>query len=249
MKDRVERLKSEIGAAEQKKIDILFAATEELMALYGQDRSAANLKNWQAADDALERAISSLEQRHFAKEPDYPHLMAAVAALNADGYKVSKSKVYRDKSLGLIREEPDGTVRSSEVVAYVTRAGLEKKADVATGAVDKMHALKTRKEIERLEAQTAKARFELEKEKGKYILKADAKTEFALKLGTVESVYKNIIRTRSADYIGTVGGDPGKAAMLTALLYADLDEVLNGVCDLDSIDIEILITDENETGP
>lgn len=239
MSDLIDKLTGIASDAEITKLRILASAQEDLMSAYGSDRSATNLKNWQAAEEALQKSMDALNAKYFSKEPGFSDMMDVVEFLNAEGYKVSKSKLYRDRDAGLIRMESDGTVIRSEAIAYVTRAGLEKMADRAAGMIDKMHKRKTEAEIDRLEAQAQKVKFELEKERGKYLLKTDVKTEFALKLGAVESVFRSLLRTKATDYISVVGGKPEKAGIFLDLIFADLDDVLNQMCALEELGIDL----------
>lgn len=238
MKDRVDRIVAVAAANEIAKIEMLLSAHDDLMAAYGGDRSAANLKNWQAAEEALEKAVSTAEAKYFSEDPAFGNLMEVVAFLQDEGYKIKKSTLYLHRDKGLIRVDPDGSVKRAEAIAYITKAQLEKISD-RSGNVDKLHERKAVAEAERTEVQAKKLKFELEKDLGKYLLKTDVKTEFALKLGAFESIFRNIIRTRSTDYIGVVGGKAEKAQLLVNLIYADMDEVLNGVCDLGELDIEL----------
>lgn len=224
---------------ETRELDILIRAVEETCKAYENDFSATKKRDWDAAKDGLKACIDKIEQNHFSADPAFNNIMAVVEFLQSEGYKIKKSKLYIDKDKGLLRVSPDGTVSHAEAMAYITRSGLEKLSDRASGLVDDMHAKKTRKEIERLEVQTEKARFDMDREKGKYLLKTDVRTEFALKLGAFESIFRNIIRTRAADYIGAVGGKPEKSQLLVDFIYSDLDEVINGVCNLEDIDIEL----------
>ncbi|MDX9788903.1 MAG: hypothetical protein RBT11_19155 [Desulfobacterales bacterium] len=238
-KEIIEKLIEAASEAEAAKLRVLTAANEDLVAAYISDRSAANLKNWQATEEALQRTIESLNAKYFSEQPVFPNIMAVVEYLQAEGYKIKKSKVYKDRDAGLIRVDPDGTITHSEASAYITRAGLEKLSDRAAGQVDMLHARKTKVEIERLEAQTEKAKFEIEKERGKYLLKTDVKTEFALKLGAVESIFRGLLRTKATDYISIAGGNPQKAGVFLDMIYADLDDVLNQMCALEEFGIDL----------
>lgn len=235
----LERMYNAADPQETRELDILCRAVEETCKAYENDFSASKKRDWDAARDGLKECVARIEQKYFSANLAFSNLMAVVEFLQSEGYKIKKSKLYIDKDKGLLRVNPDGTVSHAEAMAYITRAGLEKISDRVSGQVDEMHARKTKKEIERLEVQTEKARFELEKERGKYLLKTDVKTEFALKLGAVESVFRSLLRTKATDYISRVGGNPQKADLFLDMVFADLDDVLNQMCALEELEIEI----------
>lgn len=108
--EQIERIHEKTTPAENKKLDVLQTAYDELLDAYSKDRSAANLKNWQAAEAALGQAIKDLEAKYFAEDPAFPNIMAVVGFLQEEGYKIKKSTVYQHRDKGLINVEPNGTI-------------------------------------------------------------------------------------------------------------------------------------------
>jgi hypothetical protein len=69
--------------------------------------------------------------------------------------------------------------------------------------------------------------FDLEKEQGKYIPKADFESELAARAAVLESGFRNLFNIRIREWIALVNGKPERAADLMAALNRGLDEQLN----------------------
>ena len=153
----------------------------------------------------------------------FPSLLAAMENLASAGYKISKSKIYRDKDKNFIRVNTDGTVPETEVRAYA--ATLERKG----GSIDDLndiHNRKTGKEIERLEEQIRKLRFDREKEQGKFIPRGEFESELAARAAVFDSGFRHAFNVKAREWIALVGGKPEKAADFLLALNQALDEQL-----------------------
>lgn len=241
-KDMVDKLKALACDSDRMVLEVLFLAREKTFTEYASDSSKAKLVEWQAAEKALKEKVDALSSVLFinpAGEP-FKNLTGVFEFLKAAGYKVSKRKTYADAESGLIKMNPDRTINESEARAYAERFLKKvKSGNQDNGELDGIYKEKAAAELEYLKAKNEKIQFDLEKERGKYLLKTDVRTEFALKLGALDSIFRNIIRTRAADYAAIVGGNPGKTHLMVNLLYEGLDEALNGACSLEELEIEL----------
>jgi hypothetical protein len=148
-------------------------------------------------------------------------LHEVVSHLDAAGFRISKSKIYRDKEKGFIRVNPEnGSVPETEVRAYA--ASLDRK-DGDIGDMSDIHAKKTAKEVEKLEEQIKKARFEREKEEGLYIPKKDFEAELSARAVVLESGLKHQYNMKVREWIAIVSGRPEKAADLLQQMNESLD--------------------------
>ena len=134
------------------------------------------------------------------KKQTFKSVAAVIRFFKIKGYEVEKSKVYQDKRKGLLRSDENGTISEDEALAYVVRSELGKVGD-AVAEIDQYAGVRSKKEIEKLEVQTEKLRFELDKERGKYILKEDIRLQVAMKLGALEAGIKNTVRVNAAGKI------------------------------------------------
>ncbi len=223
---------------ERQDLELLQRAIQQTQKAYQEEFSAANKKNWDAAKDGLADLLAELNAKYFGEAPAFRNLSAVLVHLQDDGYKIQKTKLYDDKKAGLITVQPDGSVRQDDVLAYVAKVDLKKTSDNG-GQLDALNAQEKKLQIQKLQAQTEKYEFDLEKEKGNYIPKSDARMEFAIKIGVFESGFKNLVRTNAVDWTVKTGGDVKKVNMLIELIFADIDELLNEMGTMEEIGVVI----------
>lgn len=205
---------------------------------YQESPTRANSNNLEAARDTLEQKKQELTQKYFPakNDSDFSSLREAVRHLQQAGYKISKSKISRDKGKNLIKVNKDGTVPETEVRAYA--ATLERTA----GSIDDLndiHNRKTSKEIERLDEQIAKLRFEREKDQGRYVPKAEVDQKIISTLIILDVSFRQIMDMNMSDICHILGGDVKK--LNSAKDYVDdlLDEMMNKLARTDSFSIKI----------
>lgn len=140
------------------------------------------------------------------------------------GYRVSKSKIGRDLKALRIDKNSDGIYSQKVILEYA--ATLERKGDDGAGPAE-LQAKKSAMEIDLLGLKTAKFEFEIDKERGKYILKKDFNAELAARAVVLESGFQHYFATRAREMIAAVGGKIDKTADLLELLNQGLNEQLN----------------------
>lgn len=212
---------------------------EKAQKRYDGDQSKGNLADWQASEKALEDMVRRLDQKYFPQEPVLENILAAVGFLNSQGYKLSKSKAYNDAKSGMLKVRDDKTITESEALAYAARVGLEKVVPGASGSVEEMQTRKIEAELNLSKAREEKLRFELERERGKYLLKTDVAVENATKFGAIEAGIKHLMRTKVADFIAMVGGDGKKAPELVDEFNNHVDLVFSRFCNAQALTVEI----------
>ena len=193
---------------------------------YQESPTRANSNNLDAARETLEQKKQELTQKYFPEKSrsDFASLFAVVDHLSSAGFKISKSKIYRDKDKNRIKINQDGTVPETEVRAYA--ATLERKeGDI--GDLNDIHTRKTAKEIERLDEQVKKIKFENAKEQGKYIPRVDFEAELAARAGVFDTGFRHAFDMHVREWIALVGGKPEKSADFLLALNRVLDEQLN----------------------
>jgi len=234
--NRIQRLQKILTPAELGDAIIFYNAVNASRITYNEEPTAKNKQDWEAARDGLDKTLATLEETHFPTEPMFDNIMAAVKHLQAEGYKVKKSKVYNDKKKGLLFAQPDGRIRESDLLAYIARAGLTRLTD-ADGNLDGLHAEKSQKEIEKLTAQVAKLQFDLDKDRAKYMLRADFSAEMAARAVVLEANFKNFLRTHLLDVIQITNGKPSKTQAALDFMLARLDEFLNEYANTETFQI------------
>ncbi len=233
-----EKLLEAANETEKIELKIFKNAVIQNLKNYQESPTRANSNNLEAARDTLEQKKQELTQKYFPakNDSDFSSLREAVRHLQQAGYKISKSKISRDKGKNLIKVNKDGTVPETEVRAYA--ATLERTA----GSIDDLndiHNRKTSKEIERLDEQIAKLRFEREKDQGRYVPKAEVDQKIISTLIILDVSFRQIMDMNMSDICHILGGDVKK--LNSAKDYVDdlLDEMMNKLARTDSFSIKI----------
>lgn len=193
---------------------------------YQQDPTKAAKNNLDAAKDALEKKKEELIRKYFpeVQGPVFESTLQVLHHLFNAGYKVSDSKIYRDKSSGLLKVNADGTVAEAEVRAY---AATLKRRDGDIDDLSDLSAQKTDKEINILKIKEQRMQFELDKETGRYIPRKDFEAEMAARGVVLETGLRHFFSVKAREIIALVGGKVEKTPDLLQALNEGLDEQLN----------------------
>jgi hypothetical protein len=239
-KSRIEKIIERCTPDEKIRVTTLYNGSLKALKAYQERGDAASLRDWEAAEAALLRLVEEIEARLYPAEPPLKNLTAACQALQEEGWKIKKSKLYQDAKTGKLRVQPDRTVLRADLDSYVLRAGLE-RVGVAehSGKIEQGQAEKLELENAKLRKQVEKLEWELARDKGKYLLKEDVRVEVALKIAALEAGLKHWMRTGAADMVYAVGGEPAKARVLINLYEARLDELLDEMGRLEELALEV----------
>ena len=213
-RDLIDKILSKADGGDNAALTTLYNGCMTALKRYEGDQSKASLADWQASEKALKEMVGRLEQKYYPHQPVLESVLAAVGYLNSQGYKLSKSKAYKDAKAGLLKVRGDKTVTEAEALAYAARVGLEKVVPGTSGSAEEIQARKIEAELSLSRAREEKLRFELERERGKYLLKTDVAVENATKFGAIEAGIKHLMRTKALEFIALVGGDGKKAPEL-----------------------------------
>lgn len=239
-KSRIEKLFEIVTPDVKAKLGMLYNATVTCLKEYQATNSAPRLRDWQAAEDALERMVTGLEARYLAKPPALDSLMDAVRFLKEEGYKIGKSKAYQDREAGKIKVQPDGSVLESDALAYAVQAGLKKIGNGRNS--DKLEVIaekRAQEELDLTRARREKIEFETEKDRGLYIKKEEVELRTAIKIAAFESGFKHAIRTSATDWLVALGGDIKKTQLLCDLIYPVIDDLLDQMGKMEEISVVI----------
>lgn len=164
------------------------------------------------------------EKRLDSTEEVFKSQREIVRYLDRLGFKISKSKLSRDKKRGLIKVNEDGTISKGQIIEY--SASLERKgADEAPPA--ELQAKKTAREIDILELRADRIQFEMARDKKKYIPRKDFDAELAARAVVLESGLRHFFSVKVREMIALVGGKVEKTADFLQALNDGLDEQLN----------------------
>jgi hypothetical protein len=222
----IEKLLKKADKQDSIELQVFHNAVIKTFKNYQDDPTKANKNNIDAAREIFEQKKKELTQKYFPEKNSahFSSLREVVRHLQQTGYKVSQSKISRDKIKNLIKVNSDGTVPETEVRAYTaTLTRVEGNID----DLNDIHAKKTSREVDRLDEQIAKLKFERKKEEGKYIPKADFEAELAARAAVFDTGFRHAFNIHAREWIALVGGKPEKSADFLQSLNKILDEQLN----------------------
>lgn len=233
MDAKIAQLQGTATAGELAEIDVLKRAVDETLAAYQADFTAARRRNWEDAKQGLAEAVERVYEKYFPSEEVFPHLMAALAYLQDEGWKVSKSKIYQDAANGLVKTLDKNRIAESALLAYAYEH--LKPSEDGRQAIDLKPYLEKEKQLDISikERKDAREAFEFEKELGKWLPKKDLGLEFAARAGWMDSQLDSMIRSKAIEWIQLVGGNPRKEQLLVDAILAEKDLVLNDYANMD----------------
>ena len=230
----------------QIELKVLHNAVVSCIKDYQNDSTASRLKDWKAAEKALDEKIDVLWSQHFGL-PDNQKIETVADVLDylAPGWKVTKTSLYRHQKEGKFLPQADGTFLQKDIDKYA-RTWLKQKS---TGKrisekVDELQRKKLERELQNLDLEYERKKFGFEKDQEKYIPKAMMEIELAARAGILDAGLKHWIQSRAADWIRTVAGDTKRVGELINLMNRDLDEHINSYAA--STEYQVIIDAEEE---
>lgn len=242
MQKKIEKILSKAAEDEKQELEIHQIAIKYNREAYQKDATEKNKRNWDAARNGLADFVERLWEKYFSRQPAFKSRMEALKWLQEEGYKIKKSKFYKDADIGMPAVQTDGSVLAADIKAY---AATLNKVKNKSGELDPDFKSKTKKENRKLDLQNQKYEFELARDMGKYNRKIDTRTEFAVKIGALEAGLQHWAAVNAVDWIHATGGRPEKYRIFINLFNAGLDDLLNEFGDME--DIRIIIK-KQDTG-
>jgi hypothetical protein len=168
----------------------------------------------------------------------FAHRKAVAEWLAAAGYKVKKSKVYKDAAEGILMIQPDGRITWEAVQRYVQhpKSGIIGNLDHAQAGQDyNLKEIVRRKQEADARYKVAiaeKAEMDVAKERGALIPRDDVELELAGRGMVLEQGLKTMVRLRADDWVHLVGGDISRGHELRTAVTAEIDQLLTGYADI-----------------
>ncbi len=262
----LENLKKQCTEQEAAELAILHNARIVCLRAYRDDPTATRKRDLDAATEGLARCRAKLEEKYAGEEPEQvadvatvpedrflPNLLEASKWINDLGYKLGKSKLYKDRDKSLIYVWPGGRVYKADAELYARKhLVLGKSVDVSDPALQGLEGLQREKlqnEVARLRKQIDKMEFEMEKEAGKYMLRSDLHREMASRWLVLDQALTQFFRSCAPDLVESVQGSAERIPDFIALVLTKLREELNGYANTEKFNVVVLEQDEEAAIP
>jgi hypothetical protein len=244
-----QQLAALIQASDETDLQALLTAKENAKRNMLDDPNQNNVAAFERAKKALE-AVTRPEG-----EPDqrvFRHRIEALQHLQAQGYKIKKSKLYDDAKAGFLRMQPDGTVTEKDLERYVKRVGLEKPAEIADAQAGDLQAKKLALEISKLEEEYREKRRKNDILDGKFMPREKVYMEIAGRAVVFEAGLKHAIDTRAAELLEALDAIAEKnrrLVMIRRWFREILDEQLNEFANIKTFQAIILESEDEAEEP
>jgi hypothetical protein len=225
---------------------ILLRSYQQTRQAYTKEATADRLRNWEKAGAALEKLLGQYEDPQDEDDISLGNIANVLLYLKAEGWKATKTSLYRHQSEGKFLPQDDGRYLQKDIDKYA-KSWLKEQATGKRVNKKKDDVWTQNKELEnrKLLADTIRAEFALAKEQGKYIPKEQMEIELAGRAGILDAGLKHMIQSRAADWIRAVSGDMKKIGELINMMNADWDEHLNSYASVREYEI-IIDAEEGE---
>jgi hypothetical protein len=176
-----------------------------------------------------------LARENGAKEPElsFKTRLEALAWLQRQGYKIKKSKLYKDAQDGLLKLQADGSVLESDLKRYIRRVNLAQPAETPESDSASTLLERAKQEVIKYKHQNRLLELQLAEKQRKVVSREDFELEFAAKVSVLISGLRNMIFSMAGDWAETVLNHPGGPSQpLAERINKDLDTLFNDLANI-----------------
>ncbi|HEA68550.1 hypothetical protein LCGC14_0944730 [marine sediment metagenome] len=209
-------------------IEVLIEAKETARARVVTDPNDKNLA-------AYERALKLVDGRQGNGDPEEPafaNRLEALKQLERLGYKIKKSKLYKDAKDGLLRLQPDGKVLEKDLDRYARLARLDKPAARSGVNIDDVLADTANATLKKLQEQIKDLELKNEVATGQHVEKALVDMEMASHIAVINAGFDQVISESLPEVIDVVNGDSTKLAEAMELVANKKAEMMNRLSEM-----------------
>lgn len=226
-KESFEKLLSDQPPEIRAKGVLLFNGAAQSSLAYKELPTAANLRDYEAAQAALDRFVAQLMAGAEAEKP-FPTIAEVLDCLKSDGWKVTKTSLYRHAKEGKLLPRPDGAYAPKDVERYArTFLKQQSTGKKVNEKLDTLQRERLEKELRSLDLDIKRKERQEEKESGNLVPREQLDIELATRAGILDAGLRHWIQSHAAEWIRLVGGDTKKVGDLINLMGRDLDEYIN----------------------
>ena len=206
---------------------LLFNGAEQCAQTYQSAPTAANLRDWEAAQAALAKFAADLGAKADPDQP-FPALPDVLAHLQEEGWKITKATLYRHQAQGKLLPQADGAFARRAVEKYAkTWLKQQSTGQRINDRMDELQRLKIENEIALQGLDRKRKQLAYDRDMGLLIPRELVEMELAGRAGVLDAGLKHWVQSRTAEWIRTAGGDTTRVGDLINLMTRDLDEHLN----------------------
>jgi hypothetical protein len=191
---------------------LLFNGVTKGARAYNGDPTKANLRNWQAAEAALNEFIAEIEGvRSGGKGPALKNILAVCDHLTRLGWKIKKSAAYKAQHEGKIRPQADGSFLVADAERFAET--FLRRLDGGQKAADRLESLQQEKlvaEVDKTKAQARHWAMRAETLSGAYVPRELFERELARRAAIFRNDLETFASAEAGGIVSLAAGDVGK---------------------------------------
>lgn len=236
MSDKVNQLLEIAGTEDREELEIHRNAVAGNLKTYEGEPTAAHKKDLDASRAALDEAVERMWVRYVPEDSRFKNLMEVVGYLKGKGYKIGKSKIYKDRKDNQIRVQPDGSVLQRDADAYSKT--LQLLGDPLRG-LEAAQQKKAELEAQRLQGQIDTLEHDLAVKRDRYVLREDSEMERAENATAIFIGISNGMIGSARVLIEAADGDPKRLQEFVEAVKRELNRAANSLAKLETIDFRV----------
>jgi hypothetical protein len=206
-------------------------ASVKNQAAYAKEGTAANRKDWEDAEAALEKLASQISVSADGQdEEDKPlrNIASVLEDLRGNDWHVTQPSLYRHQKEGKIAPRRDGFYTLQAVDKYA-RVWLKQKSTGKKVKVklEEFQVKRAANDIKLQDLDIEKKERDKAIAEGRLIPRDVVEIELAGRAGVLDAGIKHTIQAYSAEWIRTVGGDTNKVGEMIIQMTHRFDELMN----------------------
>jgi hypothetical protein len=167
----------------------------------------------------------SEEQAEYG-EREFKNLLEVSEHLEKEGWKVSRSTLYKHAKDGRLHPDANGVFPAKAVEKYAIQ-WLHRKSDSEKVRAEKLAEEERREKIKYQAALRKQMELKLAILEGKYIQKDQLYLELAARAAVLDTGIKALVQLRADHWLATAQGNQGAIAEFMRALLADFDDLVN----------------------
>ena len=190
---------------------------------YNKEKTAANLKNWQASETAFDEFINSISSTP-TNEKTFKGVPAVVEYLHSQGWKISLRTGYNHRDKKILLPRKDGKYYQSDIDRYAASGELQRIDGSKPELSDADSDRKRKAEADSAEFDARIKRIKAEAIEGRYVDREIFEDELSAQALAFRNSIQTYIHAQAEEIVSYVGGDTSRIPDLIEFMLTRADE-------------------------
>lgn len=193
------------------------------MSAYNNEKTASNLRNWQASEAALNEFINTITSTP-TNEKTFKGVPAVVEYLHSQGWKISLRTGYNHRDKKILLPRKDGKYYQSDIDRYAASGELQRIDGSKPELSDADSDRKRKAEADSAEFDARIKRIKAEAIEGRYVDREIFEDELSAQALAFRNSIVTFINSMAEEIVSYVGGDTSRIPDLIEFMLTRADE-------------------------